>query len=369
MVNAFLRFEFSIFTPAQRLFKQRFLDPDIKASISYLHLGLCNMNNVVATKDSKTQIMQAFGQIIADRNKLESKIATKQEEADKEKNQQIIAVASTYTVDGIVKGLADLQLEFGGIVNALSEKVAAENSKLDELKQAFLFETQHLQELQRIRIVADVLDILAQEHQEKLKAVEQSIAEGREAIEKDITQKRKDWQKEQTEFDTAIQEFNELSIKERDREVEEFQYKLADTRKIAADEYEELKRTTERQLQESTLEKQKQWIERETFMAQSQPLFIEYQQKVATFTQALEEEVKKAREEAIKDITQKAKVDADLFEKEWQANKQNYELRIQSTAAAIDKQAEQIESITTQLQSTLKQSQDLAMRAFATSAK
>ena len=91
----------------------------------------------VAAKDSKQQLMQAFGQIITDRKKLESKIATKQEEADKAKNKELLEVASTYTVDSIVKGIADLQLEFGGIVNSLSEKLGKENSKLDELNPGY----------------------------------------------------------------------------------------------------------------------------------------------------------------------------------------------------------------------------------------
>lgn len=100
------------------------------------------------------------------KKKLESKIATKQEEADKAKSQEILQAASAYTVDSIVKGLADLQLEFGSILNALSEKLAQENSKLDELNRAIEIETQRLQELQQIRVVADTLDILSQEHQE-----------------------------------------------------------------------------------------------------------------------------------------------------------------------------------------------------------
>jgi hypothetical protein len=91
---------------------------------------------VVATKDSKELISKAFQQILNDRKRIDSRIATKEEEAEKEKNQQILEVASTYTIDGIVKGLADLQLEFGNIVKGLSEKLAKEASKLDELNRA-----------------------------------------------------------------------------------------------------------------------------------------------------------------------------------------------------------------------------------------
>ncbi|MEJ1937578.1 hypothetical protein WDZ92_45890, partial [Nostoc sp. NIES-2111] len=177
----------------------------------------------VAPKDSKQQLMQAFQQILAEQKKLESKIATKQEEADKVKNQEILAIASTYTVDSIVKGLADLQLEFGSTINNLAEKLAKENSKLDELNQAIEIESKHLQELQRIRIVADALDILTQEHQEKLKTLEQDITSKRETLDKEIATKRKEWQKEQAEYEEALKAYNDLLAKERQQEQEEYQ--------------------------------------------------------------------------------------------------------------------------------------------------
>lgn len=86
-------------------------------------------------------------------------------------------------------------------------------------------------------------------------------------------------------------------------------------------------------------------------------------------TTEIEEAVKKAREEAIRDINQDAKVKADLFEKELQASKQSYELKIQSLEQAIAKRAEQIESLSSQLQIALKQAQDLARKAFGNSAQ
>jgi hypothetical protein len=317
-------------------------------------------------KDSKQQLVQTFQQIRAERKKLDSKIATKQEEAEKAKNQEILTIASAYTVDSIVKGLADLQLEFGSIVTSLSEKLAKENDKLDELNRAIEVETQRLQELQQIRVVADTLDILTQEHQEKLKILEQETAKKREALEKEVAAKRKEWQKEQAEFDEKIAAYNELLVKERQQEEEEYQYKLETTRKLNADAYEARKRNLERELKETGEAKDKNWAEREKVLQEKQPQLTEYQQKAAAFPTELEEAVKKTREEAIKETSQKAKVEADLFEKEWEGSKQSYELRIKSLEETIQKQTEQIESISTQLQTVLKQAQDLAMRAFNT---
>lgn len=322
---------------------------------------------MVATKDSKDQILKAFQQILTDRQKLDSKIATKEEEAEKEKNKQVLEVAATYTVDSIVKGLANLQLEFGSIVSGLSERLTTEASKIDELKRAIEIESQHLQELQQIRVVADALHILTQEHQEKLKTLEQNAANQREALEKDKSEKNKAWQREQEEFEIAIREYNELLVKERQRQEADYQYELARDRKIETDEYEELKRNQERELQEADREKEKQWLERERILAERQPLFEEYQQKVEAFPAELEEAVKKAREEAIKETHQDAKVKADLLEKEWESTKQGYEFKIQSLEQTIQKQIEQIENISAQLQDAMKQSQALAMRAFQSS--
>jgi hypothetical protein len=324
---------------------------------------------IIAAKDAKQQVIRDFQEILLQRKKIESRIATKQEEAEKAKNKQILEAASTYTVDSIVKSLADLQLEFGSIVNSLSEKLGKENSKLDELNRAIEVETEYLQDLQQIRIVADAVDILTQEHQEKLRVLEQDTANKQEILTKEIAQTRKDWQKEQTEYEEALKTASEFQLKQRQQETGDYQYKLENTRKINIDNYEATKRNSERTIQENTQEKEKNWAEREKILKDNQATLTENQKKVAAFPAELEEAVKKAREEAIKETSQKTKVEADLFEKEWEGNKQNYELKIKSLEETIQKQTEQITSISTQLQATLKQSQDLAMRAFGSSAK
>ncbi len=324
------------------------------------------MTTAVA-KESKQQLMQAFEQIINDRKNLESKIATKQEEAAKPKNQEVLEAASAYTVDSIIKSLADLQLEFGNIVNSLSEKLATENSKLDELKQAIEIENQYLQELQKIRVVADILDLLTKEHQEKLAVLETDINSKREILEKEIAQNRKEWEKEQVNFTEAVTAYEESLRKQRQQQQEEYQYKLQNTHKIDADTYESKKRHIEREIQTTTQEKEKKWQEREKFLQDNQSLLQEYKQKSEGFPTELDAAFKKAKEEAIKETANKAKVQADLFEKEWEASKQSYELKIKSLEETIQKQSEQIESITNQLQSTLQQAQDLAMRAFDSS--
>lgn len=318
-------------------------------------------------KDSKAKILAEFDRLLIERQKIESKVATKEEEAEKEKNKELLAIASTYTIDSIVKGLADLQLDFGSIVTQLSDKLSTETEKLDELKRAIAIETDRLEELQQIRVVADALHILTQEHQEKLTLLENHATTQQEAIEKDMAQKRKVWQKEQVEFETAVQEQDELLGKEREREAADYEYEIARLRKVEMDEYEERKRQQERSLQEIGREKDKNWAEREKYLQEHQAEFEANQQKIAGYEEELKQAYIKAKEEAIADVKREAKVKSDLFEKEWEGTKQGYELTIQSLNATIENQTQQIADITAQLQMAMRQAQDLAMRAFQSS--
>ncbi|MDI9634380.1 hypothetical protein QQ054_13705 [Oscillatoria amoena NRMC-F 0135] len=319
----------------------------------------------LAVKDSKAKILQSFERILEERRKIDSKIATKEQEAEKEKNQEILDKAANYTVDVIVKGLADLQLDFGSIVNELTEKISTETLKLEELKRAKEIETQRLQQLQKVRVVADALYILTQEHQEKLNALRQNAATQQENLEKERVEMRKIWLKEQEEFILSQQEYAERTQRDRQRLEEEYNYEIERLRKVEADDYTERKRILERTLQLTTQEREKQWQEREKFLSDNAALFEENRQKVEGFEEASKKAYVQAKEEAIQDVNREAKVQAELREKEWQGTKQGYELKIQSLEQTIQRQTEQIGDLSTQLQAAMKQSQELAMRAFS----
>jgi hypothetical protein len=316
------------------------------------------------TPDNPAKILATFQSILAERQQTASRVATKEEESEQAQNQKVLAAVAQYTTDNIVRGLADLQLEFGSIVGDLSTRLSTETTKLDELKRAIAVETQRLQTLQKTRVVADALYLLTQEHQENLRLLEQRLAKEREALNKEMTGRRKVWQREQTEYETALEEAVQRLSRERERQEADYDYDTERSRKIATDDYEENKRQIERQIQETTQAREKEWAEREQVLAVHGTLLAEYQTQVAAFPAQLEEAVKKSREEGIRDANQDAKIKADLFAKEWEAIEQGYEFQIRSLEAKIQRQGEQITEISTQLQAATRQAQELAMRAF-----
>ncbi|MDY6784300.1 MAG: hypothetical protein SW833_17425 [Cyanobacteriota bacterium] len=321
------------------------------------------------SKDSKTQIVAAFRQLLAQQQQIESKVATKEEEAQKEKNRELLEAASTYTVDSIVNGMAVLQLDFGSIIADLSERLSAESSKLEELKRAIAVETENLDRLRKIRLVADALYILRQEHQEKIATLTEDATRSSEAIAKEMVQARKVWEKEEAEFETNVAEAAERLAKQREQEAADYQYEIQRERKVEMDEYEEEKRLQERTLQESDREKEKGWIEREKFLADRRAEFEANQKKIEGFEEELKKAYIKAKEDAIKDADRDAKVKAELIEKEWQASEAGYQLKIESLEAVIERQIAQVAELTAQLQAATRQAQQLAMQAFQPSSK
>ncbi|WP_310427460.1 hypothetical protein [Chamaesiphon sp. VAR_48_metabat_135_sub] len=320
-------------------------------------------------KDSKTQILTELDRILAEQYRPGSKVATKEEEAQLAKNKEIVTKAASYTVDTIVKGMADLQLEFGSIITGLSDTLKIEVEKLTEVKQSIEIETQHRSELQQVRVVADALHIITQEHQQSLKAIEQQVATDQENLEKEQANLRKQWERTDREYNEQQAELATVVAKERQKEQDEFQYKVTRDRQLQTDVYTETKRNQEQETQSLDREKQKQWKEREKFLKDNQKLADENTAKVAAFPAELEEAVKKAREDAIKETSSNEKVKADLAEKEWEGSKQGYEMKAQSLERVIERQNEQIIAITEQLQTVMNQAQSLAMKAFETSAK
>ena len=315
-------------------------------------------------QDSKNAIITAFSKLLTEYQQTESRVATKEEEAEKAKNQQLLTKTTNYTVDNIINNMAALQLSFGSVINELSENLTVESNKLEELNQAIAVEKEQLQQLHKVRLVADALYILSQEHQEKLKSLSEKTTFQKEAIQKEIAQSRKQWEKEQAEFAIEVKEKAELLTKQREQEQADYVYELERQRTIENDDYEEDKRLQERELAELEVEKTKNWKEREKYLADQKAEFTKNQEQIAGFEAKLIEKFNKAKADAIKDAERKAKVQTDLLEKEWEAIKQGNELKIESLSATIEYQAEQIAELTSQLQEVNTQAQNLAMQAF-----
>jgi hypothetical protein len=322
-----------------------------------------------AMPDSRNTIVTAFERLLNDYRQQEFKVATKEEEAEKLKDRELLVKTANYTVNNIINGMAALQLNFAASINELTDRLTTESDKLAEIKKAIAVETENLKQLHQIRLVADALHIFSREHQEKIKCLEIRTATQIEAIEKEMEQTRKIWDKERQEFTLKNQETLKLITQKREQEEADYEYELKRQRKIELDDYLEDRRLQERELKMLELEKTKNWQERQQYLENHRSQFTKNSEKAATFEEKLAEEYNKAKGEAIKEADRKAKIEIDLIEKEWEATKQGNLLKIESLEQTIERQIEQIDRLTTQLEQVNTQAQNLAMQAFQTTGK
>jgi hypothetical protein len=313
---------------------------------------------------TKQHILEAFQQLFEARKSFPSRMAIREEVAAQARDKRVVETVSTYTVESVVKGLAELQLHFGTDLDGLAARVSTEIHKLADMRRAIAVETRHLEELRHIKIAAEALNILTQEHQEQARTFDADAQRQRAILEREIAEKRQGWQKEQDAHEQSVAAYEAALQAARQQEEETYQYGVERKRKITTDASEEKKQQIEVEFAATTTAKEKDWARREAILVGQQQLLATYQAKVQTFPQELAVAVQQAREEAIKLAQHTAQVRANLLQKEEEANRKVYEAEMQALHDIISQQQAQIATLSIDLKAALKQVQELSAKAI-----
>jgi uncharacterized coiled-coil protein SlyX len=121
-------------------------------------------------------------------------------------------------------------------------------------------------------------------------------------------------------------------------------------------------------LEEVQQEINKQWSEKEKEISEREKQFEEVKAKVEAFPKEKEAAIRKAAEEGKGIAYYQAKIKSDLYAKDVEGQKRFYEQRLQSLEQTISNQDSRIQNLAKQLDSALKQVQDLAVKAIEGSA-
>ena len=309
------------------------------------------------------QSLRDFHQLLADKQN-QTKIVTKEEAAQRARDQETVKLASTYTVAGIVKGLADLQLTFDAAIDELANTLISEASKLEQIRRAIEVEAEHLQELAHIEAAATALDILTQEQADRASTFEAQSAQQLAALEQKITAQRQAWQREAEEHEREVAAHQETLHRERSKAEADFAYTLERKRQVELDEFEAEKRGKELEIAAAERAKQEDWAAREQAIEDRREELVAYRAQIETLPKKLDEATEDARDKAMEVTAQDAQLKTDLLEKEIQASTRVRELHIQALEESITKQAKQIQALSAELSQRIEQAQDLASQAI-----
>jgi hypothetical protein len=328
-------------------------------------------------KNTKVEILQAYEELLKEQAALKSQfeqavklnnstpaIAVKDKPVSEPKTTMNSSASIQQKMNYTIESLMKIQLGFGSAANELSEQLTARASKLAEIKQVVTDETQQLKSLHNLEIAEDTLDNLIQTYEENAKAYQDEYHRENETRSQEIQTLVNTWQKEQEEHKRIIKDRNENLSTTRQRESIGYKYDLELQRKLNMDEYEQVQKGLYKQLEEFEQESQKKWAEREKLISEREKQFEEYKAKVEAFPKDKEAAIKKATEEGKGIAYYQAKIKSDLLNREVEGQKRFYQQRLQSLEQTISNQETRIQNLSKQLESALKQVQDLAVKAI-----
>ncbi|MFB2921579.1 hypothetical protein [Aerosakkonema funiforme] len=326
-------------------------------------------------KNTKAEILEAFNELLQEKKELETKMNQKPEIKTTEVRNgngngksttevPIKPVQNQQKMESIIEGLNRLQLNFGGAVSDLSEKLTIEAFQLQEVQRKVAEENQQLEALHNLQVTDGSLATLIEQYEESSKTFNEEQRQRREEVDLTITQARKAWAKEQEEHRRSLKERNETQAKTRQRDTQEYSYDLTLQRQLSDEEYEQEKKRLYGELDDLKQVREKEWAEKEKAIAERETQFNELKTKVENMPKDLENAIKRAKDEGKGIAGHQAKIKADLLAKEIEGSKRTYELRINSLMETIQNQDTRINNLSKQLDAALKQVQDLAVKAI-----
>jgi hypothetical protein len=331
-------------------------------------------------KNTKAEILQAYEELVKEKAALKAELDNTSKQTNTAlapkpvaKEKPVVPEVKTtmnssasvqQKMNSTIESLIKIQMGFGSAANELSELLTTRALKLAEVKQSVAQEKKQLKELHKLEVKENTLDTLVETYENNSKTYQEEFLKQSETLLLQIQEMRNSWQKEQEAHKVEIKERNENLSKTRQREESGYKYDLELQRKLAIDEYEQQQKASYTQLEELQQETTKQWEIREKGIAEREQKFEELKAKVEALPKDKEAAIKKATEEGKGIAHYQAKIKADLLAKDVEGQKRFYEQRLQSLEQTISNQDARIQNLSRQLESALKQVQDLAVKAI-----
>ncbi|MBU1118268.1 hypothetical protein KKH43_00100 [Patescibacteria group bacterium] len=304
-------------------------------------------------KNTKPQILAAYKELLKQHEREIKEGKSTQEEKKEENTRETVNKASHYTVENVIKTIADLKIELGKSMDFLANTLTGEAGKLTEVRQATTLEQQKLKELHEIDATAETFAALI-----RMKAEEQKRLEEEMATTKTI------WEKEKEKQEAIEQERSDQLKKSREREREEYEYTLSLERRRQEQENEEKQRLFKKELNEERAAQEKELTEREHLLTNKEKEFTELKSTTEAFPKRLEETALEAKQKGFSEAQKQAHIEAKLFAKENESTKAVFELQVANLEETVKKQTAEIVVLTQKLNEAYSQVQEIALKTI-----
>jgi hypothetical protein len=307
-------------------------------------------------------------------------------EAEKYKEAAALKTARGATVEAVIDSVTGLKAQLGKTLIDLTDKMASQAERLEEINTAVGLQEKRLAELYEIEATSDTLAKLIQAYQERKSEAEaefeakmnqlerdyQSRFEELQAkysklaaeLEEDTRQKRSLWVEEKKVFERELAEGKRLARQEWERGQAEYIYDRDRGRKIEEDNYQAKSIALEKELEQKKEQTLKQVEEREASIAGREAEIEDLRRQVKQFPSALQKETENARKEVAAALKQEMEQERRLVttEREWE--RKVYEQKINFIENTIASQEQKIQDLKAEIAQAMKQVHQIAEKAI-----
>jgi colicin import membrane protein len=304
-------------------------------------------------KRTKAEVREEFSAVQDEVQTARESADTKADELAKQKEAEVRQAVEGVSVDGVVEQISKLGLDISRALSGISEKLVDEVNRLASLRQAVGLERQELERLHKVDVAAAALDLMVQEYEQQ-----------KEQLESEIAAQRSEWEAGVQTAERERKEQEEILKKQRQRDIDEYEYKKNLERKRAQDKYDEEVRQRDKENKERQETLNKSWAEREAALREQEEELLRLRKESADLPARLQREMEQAAARAAEDARRQSEQQALLLKKEAEADRRIAELQIKTLEDVITRQNALIADLQKQMDEAKKQVQEIAVRAI-----
>jgi len=305
------------------------------------------------SRRTKAEVVQEFSGIRKEIETARETADAKAAEAAARHEAEVRQAVEGTSVESVVQSISGLGLDISKALSDVSGRLVEEVERLAAVREAVAIERRELERLHKIDVAATALDQMVQEY-----------AREKDRLEAEIAAQRAAWEEETRVTERERREQEEGLKKQRQREIDEYEYKKALERKKAQDKYEEDVRLLEKKNKEKQEALEKEWQQREAALKEREQELAALRKEAAEFPARLKVEVDQAVAQALRTAEAKYQQEIVLLKKDAEAEKRLAELQVKTFEELSARQAAQIATLQQQLDEAKQQVQDIALKAI-----
>lgn len=318
----------------------------------------------LTASNTKQEMLAAYKEVV---KRLKEKRETElkpQSRVEEQQAEEAVQVTDALSTQGIAREVGNLRAEIGKVLIELSDKMEGEIAKYLHVKKAVATREKELKEIFEIEKEGLSLAALLEAQKERRERFDAEMSEKKQSLEADIVATREAWKQEQKAHEAEAQARDAIDKKRREREVEEYTHTFEWKKRLAQEQFEYEKARMERELQMRREELERDLTAREIAVKGGEAELNQLRERVAASSGELTAAVDKAVKETADRLTRESEAREALITKESEGEQKVLQSRIDSLQQAVKEQQQQTTKLSSQLEKSYGQVQDIAVKAI-----